>query len=211
MPSHAPLCGINRPHARYWSRTNRIDLILELSPVTSDTVAVPPPTRSPEPKVTRYIVIRNDQHDGSPHPGKIFIVAGNRLAAAHPPGKAAITFRDHSASRPPQPSLARPPAGPGRGDCDPARRIFRLGRQQPRPSAIRLASRPASRPASPDPNGRRDPAHPDFRAGRPRPEGSGGSAPALPRWPESLRRDRPAQVGNQLARDLPASEPRLFR
>jgi hypothetical protein len=108
MPSHAPLCGINRPHARYWSRTNRIDPILELPPVTSDTVTVPPPTRSPEPKVTRYIVIRNDQHDGSSHQGKIFIVAGNRAAAARLPGKATITFRNHSA----YPGLATPSRTP---------------------------------------------------------------------------------------------------
>src|ERR1700691_2184059 len=112
MPSHAPLCGINRPHVRHWSRTNRIDPILELPPVTSDTVAVPPPTRSPEPKVTRYIVIRNDQHDGSSHHGKIFIVAGNRPAAADLPGKATITFRNHSAPPAPTARVPRPPAGP---------------------------------------------------------------------------------------------------
>jgi hypothetical protein len=114
MPSHAPLCGINRPHARHWSRTNRIDPILELPPVTSDTVTVPPPTRSPEPKVTRYIVIRNDQHDGSPHHGKIFIVAGNRPAAADLPGKAAITFRNHSAHPDPTARVPRLPTGPAR-------------------------------------------------------------------------------------------------
>jgi len=111
MPSHAPLCGINRPHARYWSRTNRIDPILELPPVTSDTVAVPLPTRSPEPKVTRYIVIRNDQHDGSSHHGKIFIVAGNRAAPGRAPGKAIITFRNHSA----RPALTTRVAHPSRG------------------------------------------------------------------------------------------------
>ena len=120
MPSHAPLCGINRPHARHWSRTNRIDPILELPPVTSDTVTVPPPTRSPEPKVTRYLVIRNDQHGGSPHHGKIFIVAGNRLAAVHLAGKATITFRNHLAHPAPAAGVPLPPAGP-------ARRIFTLG------------------------------------------------------------------------------------
>jgi hypothetical protein len=154
MPSHAPLCGINRPHARYWSRTNRIDPILELPPVTSDTVAVPPPTRSPEPKVTRYIVIRNDQHDGSSHQGKIFIVAGNRAAAARLPGKATITFRNYSTdlglatpvvrpSPPPAPEdfsgsvgrnatrvqvCAREPSAPARTarpDCLSGRRRFR--------------------------------------------------------------------------------------
>jgi hypothetical protein len=108
MLSHAPLCGINRPHVRHWSRTNRIDPILELLPVTSDTAAVPPPTRSPEPKVTRYIVIRNDQHGGSPHHGKIFIVAGDRLATAHLPGKATITFRNHLA----HPGPTARPRGP---------------------------------------------------------------------------------------------------
>jgi hypothetical protein len=50
-------------------------------------------------------VIRNDQHDGSSHQGKIFIVAGNRPAAAHLPRKATITFRNHSAHP--------DPAGPG--------------------------------------------------------------------------------------------------
>jgi hypothetical protein len=125
MPSHAPLCGINRPHVRHWSRTNRIDPILELPPVTSDTVTVPPPTRSPEPKVTRYIVIRNDQHDGSSHHGKIFIVAGNRPAAAHLPGKATITFRNHSAhqgstapgSAPASPSRPADFSGLARPEC----------------------------------------------------------------------------------------------
>lgn len=117
MPSHAPLCGINRPHVRHWSRTNRIDPILELPPVTSDTVPVPPPTRSPEPKVTRYIVIRNDQHDGSSHHGKIFIVAGNRPVPGRAPGKATITFRDHSA----RPGLAARVAGLSRS---PPRKIF---------------------------------------------------------------------------------------
>ena len=119
MPSHAPLCGINRPHARYWSRTNRIDSILELPPVTPDTATVPPPTRSPEPKVTRYIVIRNDQHDGSAHQGKIFIVAGNRPTAADLPGKATITFRNHSAGPGPAARVPSPSAGP-------ARTFFRL-------------------------------------------------------------------------------------
>jgi hypothetical protein len=132
MPSHAPLCGINRPHARYWSRTNRIDSILESPPVTSDTAAVPPPTRSPEPKVTRYIVIRNDQHDGSPHHGKIFIVAGNRLAAAHPPEKRQLhTVTIPRAQGPPHRvprRVPRPPAGP-------ARKIFRARPAGTRPGA----------------------------------------------------------------------------
>jgi hypothetical protein len=115
MPSHAPLCGINRPHARHWSRTNRIDPLLELLPVTPDTATVPPPTRSPEPKVTRYIVIRNDQHGGSSHHGKIFIVAGNRLATAHPGGKATITFRNHSARPGPTGAGSAPASRPGPG------------------------------------------------------------------------------------------------
>jgi hypothetical protein len=106
------LCGINRPHARYWSRTNRIDSILESPPVTSDTATVPPPTRSPEPKVTRYIVIRNDQHDGSSHHGKIFIVAGNRPAPGWAPGKAIITFRNHLARRALTTRVAHPSRGP---------------------------------------------------------------------------------------------------
>jgi hypothetical protein len=112
MPSHAPLCGINRPHVRHWSRTNRIDSILELPPVTPDTGTVPPPTRSPEPKVTRYIVIRNDQHDGSSHHGKIFIVAGDRLASARPLEKHQlryVTFR-----RPAPSATARAPASRSR-------------------------------------------------------------------------------------------------
>jgi hypothetical protein len=48
---------------------------------------VPLPQRSREPKVTRYIVIRNDQHGGSPHHGKIFIMAGNRPASVTRPKK----------------------------------------------------------------------------------------------------------------------------
>jgi hypothetical protein len=140
MPSHAPLCGINRPHARYWSRTNRIDPILELPPVTSDTVTVPPPTRSPEPKVTRYIVIRNDQHDGSSHQGKIFIVAGNRAAVARLPGKQqllSVTIRRTQASPPP---VVRP-------SHSPPRKIF-LARSAGTPHSPKgaLANRP-HRPA----------------------------------------------------------------
>src|SRR5580700_1777579 len=128
MPSHAPLCGINRPHARRWSRTNRIDPVLELPPVTSDTVTVPAPTRSPEPKVTRYLVRRNDQHDGSLHHGKIFIVAGNRLAAAHLHIKATITFRNNCA--------LPGPTAPGSAPAGPPTR---------RPSGSRGCSRAASR------------------------------------------------------------------
>jgi hypothetical protein len=151
MPSHAPLCGINRPHARYWSRTNRIDSILELPPVTSDTATVPPPTRSPEPKVTRYIVIRNDQHDGSSHQGKIFIVAGNRPAAANLPGKATITFRNHSALPDPATPGSGPSAGPARKFFRLARPVFRLaptGRRRAPGMRLRAAW---ARPASPRP------------------------------------------------------------
>jgi hypothetical protein len=179
MPSHAPLCGINRPHARYWSRTNRIDSILESPPVTSDTATVPPPTRSPEPKVTRYIVIRNDQHDGSPHHGKIFIVAGDRLAAAQLPGKATITFRNHSAhpgspapgsapasrSRPEdfQGSAGGTPRGPRRRS--PTRRDpsgFSAS-EPPAPATLLRASAISARPA------RRRPADGPPTAPRPRP------------------------------------------
>jgi hypothetical protein len=154
MPSHAPLCGINRPHARYWSRTNRIDPILELPPVTSDTVAVPPPTRSPEPKVTRYIVIRNDQHDGSSHQGKIFIVAGNRAAAARLPGKATITFRNHSA----YPDLVTPSRTPV--SHSPPRKIF-LARSAGTPHSPKCAL--ANRPHRPAQRGRTgSPSDPAF-------------------------------------------------
>ena len=138
MPSHAPLCGINRPHARYWSRTNRIDSILESPPVTSDTAAVPPPTRSPEPKVTRYIVIRNDQHSGSPHHGKIFIVAGNRLAATHPPEKRQLHPVTIPRAQAPPGRVPRPPAGP-------ARKIFGTRPAGTRPGAEVLG--PAGRSA----------------------------------------------------------------
>jgi hypothetical protein len=180
MPSHAPLCGINRPHARYWSRTNRIDSILELPPVTSDTATVPPPTRSPEPKVTRYIVIRNDQHDGSSHQGKIFIVAGNRPAAADLPRKATITFRNHSAHPDPAAPVPRPPAGP-------ARRFFRPG--------------PTGR--------RRAPGHPTpSRLGRPGPSGITAAGPAAratlrrasAEGAQSVRRRPPGLTACALAR-----------
>jgi hypothetical protein len=164
MPSHAPLCGINRPHARHWSRTNRIDPILELPPVTSDTVVVPPPTRSSEPKVTRYIVIRNDQHDGSSHQGKIFIVAGNRPAALQPPEKQqshSVTIQRAQASPP------RPPAGP-------VQRIFGLSRPagagvRNRPGRASGMRRPSARPRSGPPG---DP--PSVWSARPRASDSPG-------------------------------------
>jgi hypothetical protein len=145
MPSHAPLCGINRPHARYWSRTNRIDSILESPPVTSDTATVPPPTRSPEPKVTRYIVIRNDQHSGSPHHGRIFIVAGNRLTATHPPEKRQLPSVTISRARLPCSGFragfrARQPVPPGRFSG-----LGRAERRASRGAGVRLAGiRPAS-------------------------------------------------------------------
>ena len=162
MPSHAPLCGINRPHARYWSRTNRIDSILESPPVTPDTATVPPPTRSPEPKVTRYIVIRNDQHGGSPHHGRIFIVAGNRLAAAHPPEKRQL----HSVTIPRAQASPRRVPGPPAG---PARKIFRLGRAERRASRGAGARRTGIRPASARPNRpprQRSREHPPSATGR---------------------------------------------
>jgi hypothetical protein len=150
MLSHAPLCGINRPHVRHWSRTNRIDPILELLPVTSDTVAVPPPTRSPEPKVTRYIVIRNDQHDGSAHHGKIFIVAGNRLAVGHLPGKPQL----HSVTiRPPPGSVARARGRASRSRGEDFRRRPAGARPRPRrdadPSRRIRGTRPMPAPLTP--------------------------------------------------------------
>jgi hypothetical protein len=61
-------------------------------------------------------VIRNDQHDGSSHQGKIFIVAGNRPAGAHLPGKATITFRNHSAHQDPAAPGSAPASRSGRED-----------------------------------------------------------------------------------------------
>jgi hypothetical protein len=51
---------------------------LEFHPVTSATGTVPPPLWSSLLTVTRYIVIRNDQHGGSSQEQEISIVAGNR-------------------------------------------------------------------------------------------------------------------------------------
>jgi hypothetical protein len=178
MPSHAPLCGINRPHARYWSRTNRIDSILESPPVTSDTATVPPPTRSPEPKVTRYIVIRNDQHSGSPHHGKIFIVAGNRLAATNPPEKRQLHSVTIPRARLPCAGFragfrGRQPVPPGRFSG-----LGRLERAQARKSGG-SAERSAVRAAAHEPDSAGSVRRRRDRADRP------GHAPA------SIRHQRP--------------------
>jgi hypothetical protein len=186
MPSHAPLCGINRPHARYWSRTNRIDSILESPPVTPDTATVPPPTRSPEPKVTRYIVIRNDQHGGSPHHGKIFIVAGNRLAAVHPTEKRSLHSVTIARAQAPLRRVRRPaPRRVPRPPARPARKIF--------------GARPSGTPREPR---RRSPTRPDPS----RVSATGPTAPAtLPR--ASAISSRPGAPKARGPHRGPASQP----
>jgi hypothetical protein len=79
-----------------------------VTPVTSDAAPAPPPTRSPEPKVTRYIGIRNDQHDGSWHPGEIFIVAGYRPAAGRPGEKQQVLSVTNQRSRAAPPRFSAP-------------------------------------------------------------------------------------------------------
>ena len=162
MPSHAPLCGINRPHARHWSRTNRIDPILELPPVTCDTVAVPPPTRSPEPKVTRYIVIRNDQHDGSSHQGKIFIVAGNRPAAVQLPGKQQLHSVTVQRIQALPPRVPRPSSRSGRGIIGLSRPAGSNERNAPSALGARLGSA-CDRVCVPDPSAANRPPMPPRR------------------------------------------------